>query len=168
MLRILCGPKPVHHKTFTAIGKKVPAAQKVAAKNLTKARELTAGEAGSTNVAMFDGTWQKIGDKSHNGVGTAISLVMELHLDYEVLSNYCLTCSRHKALENRKKPGRRRPFPHPCVRKTRPARHALWRRGYGRGQTSMPHLSSLRSFLMGTVKPILPFQNWTFMKVFLY
>ncbi|KAL1485609.1 hypothetical protein MTO96_031826 [Rhipicephalus appendiculatus] len=99
---ILGAPKPVHHKTFTAIGKKVhAAAMKAAAENLARARELTADDAGSTNVAvMFDGTWQKRGHKSHNGVGTAISLATGLCLDFEVLSNYCLSCSRHKALED--------------------------------------------------------------------
>ncbi|KAH7969439.1 hypothetical protein HPB52_018192 [Rhipicephalus sanguineus] len=64
---ILGAPKPMHHKTFTAIGQKVhTAAMKAAAENLARARELTAAEAGSTNV----------------------------------LSNYCLSCSRHKALED--------------------------------------------------------------------
>ncbi|KAH7948238.1 hypothetical protein HPB52_019696 [Rhipicephalus sanguineus] len=53
---ILGAPKPVHHKTFTAIGKKVhTAAMKAAAENLARARELTAAEAGSTNVAVMDG-----------------------------------------------------------------------------------------------------------------
>ncbi|XP_077512011.1 uncharacterized protein LOC144122929 [Amblyomma americanum] len=89
--------KPVHHRAFAAIGKKLHAA----AENLEQARQLTAAEAGSTNVAvMFDGTWQKRGHKSHNGVGTAISLLTGLCLDFEVLSNYCLSCSRHKALED--------------------------------------------------------------------
>lgn len=52
---LLGAPKPVRRKTFTAIGKKVHAAE-----NLSRARELTAAEAGSTNIAvMFDGTCQK-------------------------------------------------------------------------------------------------------------
>lgn len=49
---------------------------------------------------MFNETWQEGGHKSHNGVGTAVSLVTGLCLDIEVLSNYCLSCSRHKALED--------------------------------------------------------------------
>ncbi|XP_077502060.1 uncharacterized protein LOC144113044 [Amblyomma americanum] len=94
--------KPVHRRAFVAVGKKLhAAATKAAAENLEQARQLTAAEAGSTNVAvMFDGTWQKRGHKSHNGVGTAISLLTGLCLDFEVLSNYCLSCSRHKALED--------------------------------------------------------------------
>lgn len=102
---ILGGPKPVHHKTFTAIGKKVHvAAMKAATENFARARELTAEEAGSSKVAVvFDGTWQKRGHKSHDGVGTAISLATGLCLDFEVLSNYCISCSRHKALEDGEK-----------------------------------------------------------------
>ncbi|KAL1486825.1 hypothetical protein MTO96_031196 [Rhipicephalus appendiculatus] len=88
---ILGVPKPVHHKTAT--GKKVHAGA-MKAENLARARELTAD--GSMNVAvMFDGTRQKRGHKSHNGVGTATGLCF----DFQVLSNYCLSCSRHKALE---------------------------------------------------------------------
>ncbi|KAG0433602.1 hypothetical protein HPB47_019785 [Ixodes persulcatus] len=45
---------------------------------------------------MFDGTWQKRGHKSHKGVGTAVSLDTGLCLDFEVLSNYRLACSRHQ------------------------------------------------------------------------
>lgn len=99
---ILGAPKPVPRKAFTAIGTKVYAATpKAALENLARARELTADEVKSTNVAvMFDGTWQKGGHKSHNGVSTAISLATWLCLNFEVLSNYYLSCSRHKAREN--------------------------------------------------------------------
>lgn len=72
-----------------------------AAKNLARVRELTADKAESTNVAvMFDGTWQKRGHKSHNRVGTAISLATGLCFEFEVLFNCCLSCSRHNTLEN--------------------------------------------------------------------
>ncbi|XP_040074766.2 uncharacterized protein LOC120846929 [Ixodes scapularis] len=97
---ILGLPKPMHHKTFNSIGKKVHyAAMTAASQNLEKARLLTKEEVGGADVAvMFDGTWQKRGHKSHNGVGTAVSVDTGLCLDFEVLSNYCLTCSRHQDL----------------------------------------------------------------------
>lgn len=47
---------------------------------------------------MFDGTWQKRGHKSHNGVVTAISVDTGLCLDFEALTNYCQGCSSHKVL----------------------------------------------------------------------
>lgn len=98
---ILGLPKALHHKTFHGISKKVHvAATKAVSDNLVEARRVTALEAGQTDVAvMFDGTWQKRGHKSHNGVGTAISIDTGLCLDFEVLSNYCHGCSRHQILD---------------------------------------------------------------------
>ena len=45
-------------------------------------------------AVSFDGSWQKRGHSSHNGVGIAIDLFTGLPIDYEVLSNFC-----HKCLE---------------------------------------------------------------------
>ncbi|XP_077554104.1 uncharacterized protein LOC144168976 [Haemaphysalis longicornis] len=91
-------PNPMHHKTFHAIGKKIhSAAVKAVSENLERARSVTQEAAGGGDVpVMFDGTWQKRGHKSHNGVGTVVSLDTGLCLDYEVLSNFCLACSVHK------------------------------------------------------------------------
>ncbi|XP_075751069.1 uncharacterized protein LOC142817685 [Rhipicephalus microplus] len=91
-------PNPMHHKTFHAIGKKIhSAAVKAVCENMQRARSVTKEMVGSSDVAvMFDGTWQKRGHKSHNGVGTAVSVDTGLCLDFEVLSNFCLACSRHK------------------------------------------------------------------------
>ncbi|KAG0412092.1 hypothetical protein HPB47_010769 [Ixodes persulcatus] len=62
---------------------------------------MTAEEVEATQLAvMFDGTWQKRGHKSHNGIGTAISVDTGFCLDAEVFSNYCLSCSRCKAFED--------------------------------------------------------------------
>uniref|UniRef100_A0A1E1X6X9 Putative kolobok-4 hm n=1 Tax=Amblyomma aureolatum TaxID=187763 RepID=A0A1E1X6X9_9ACAR len=93
-------PKPMHHKTFNAITKKVhAAAMSAVVRNLEKAREVTKNEVGGMDTAvMYDGTWQKRGHKSHNGVGTVVSIDTGLCLDFEVLSNYCHGCSRHKEL----------------------------------------------------------------------
>lgn len=89
--------KPMHHKTFQAISKKVhDAAMRAVTENLNQARAVTKQVVGSSDVAvMYDGTWQKRGHKSHNGVGAAISLDTGLCLDFEVLSNYCHACSLH-------------------------------------------------------------------------
>ncbi|XP_077554044.1 uncharacterized protein LOC144168921 [Haemaphysalis longicornis] len=93
-------PKPMHHKSFAAISRKVHgAAMSAVSKNLETSRQLTRSEVGEDNVAvMYDGTWQKRGHKSHNGIGTVVSLDTGLCLDFEVLSNFCLACSRHKVL----------------------------------------------------------------------
>ncbi|XP_075736299.1 uncharacterized protein LOC119161920 [Rhipicephalus microplus] len=90
-------PNPMHHKTFHAIGKKIhSAAVKAVCENMQRARSVTKEVAGNSDVpVMFDGTWQKRGHKSHNGVGTVVSLDTGLCLDYEVLSNFCLACSLH-------------------------------------------------------------------------
>ncbi|KAH6931455.1 hypothetical protein HPB50_024460 [Hyalomma asiaticum] len=70
---------------------------KAVSENLEEARRVTKDAVGGGDVpVMFDGTWQKRGHKSHNGVGTAVSLDTGLCLDFEVLSNYCLACSIHK------------------------------------------------------------------------
>lgn len=89
--------KPMHHKTFQAISKKVhDAAMKAVTENMNQARAATKQVVERGDVAvMYDGTWQKRGHKSHNGVGAAISLDTGMCLDFEVLSNYCHACSLH-------------------------------------------------------------------------
>ena len=50
-------------------------------------------EQGILDVAVsFDGSWQKRGHSSHNGMASVIELMTGLPLDYEVLSNYCQKC----------------------------------------------------------------------------
>ncbi|XP_077496918.1 uncharacterized protein LOC144107678 [Amblyomma americanum] len=94
-------PKPMHQMSFHAIAKKVhSAAVNAAAKNLDKAREIEAQIGGADAAVMYDGTWQKRGHKSHNGVGTVVALDSGLCLDFEVLSNFCLACSLHKVLSS--------------------------------------------------------------------
>ncbi|XP_050027338.3 uncharacterized protein [Dermacentor andersoni] len=92
--------KPMHHKSFAAISRKIhDAAMSAVSENLRKLREITKRDAGGDNIAvMYDGTWHKRGHKSHNGIGTVVSLDTGLCLDFEVLSNYCLACSRHRVL----------------------------------------------------------------------
>lgn len=97
---ILGLPSPMHHKTFNGICKKLHgAAMTAVSKNLHQARNITKDAVGGRDVpVMFDGTWQKRGHKSHNGVGTVVSLDTGLCLDFEVLSNYCHACSIHRDL----------------------------------------------------------------------
>ena len=40
----------------------------------------------------FDGTWQKRGYSSHNGVASVIGMLTGFPIDFEVLSNYCNKC----------------------------------------------------------------------------
>ncbi|KAH7954894.1 hypothetical protein HPB49_022590 [Dermacentor silvarum] len=90
----------MHHKTFNGISKKLHgAAMTAVSKNLDQARNITKDAVGDRDVpVMFDGSWQKRGHKSHNGVGTVVSLDTGLCLDFEVLSNYCHACSIHRDL----------------------------------------------------------------------
>lgn len=90
----------MHHKSFTAISRRVrDAAMDAIGANLARSRELTVKDVGGDDIAvMYDGTWHKRGHKSHDGIGTVVSLDTGLSLDFEVLSNFCLACSRHKAL----------------------------------------------------------------------
>ena len=54
-------------------------------------------ENGILNIAVsFDGSWQKRGFTSHNGIAAVIDLLTGLPIDFEVLSNFCIKC---KAVE---------------------------------------------------------------------
>ncbi len=59
---------------------------------------------GILNIGVsFDGSWQRRGHSSHNGVACVIDLLTGLPIDYEVLSNFCLKCQL--ASENPPAPG---------------------------------------------------------------
>ena len=63
------------------------------------ARELSEKE-GSNVTVSCDGTWQRRGFSSKNGVATCLSVSKELPakvIDTETLSNYCDSCSKAKA-----------------------------------------------------------------------
>ena len=45
-------------------------------------------------AVSFDGTWQKRGHTSHNGIGIAIDLLTGYVVDLEVFSNICVHCER--------------------------------------------------------------------------
>ena len=44
-------------------------------------------------AVSYDGTWQKRGHTSHNGLGVVIDLMTGLVLDTEIRSNYCSSCA---------------------------------------------------------------------------
>ena len=50
------------------------------------------GESVLDIAVSYDGTWQRSGHSSHNGIGCAIELSIGIPIDYEVLSNFCLKC----------------------------------------------------------------------------
>lgn len=83
--RLALKPKAFHHKIFDGTSTKVHvAAFRAVSDNPVEARQVTALEAGQTNVTvMFDGNWQKRGHKSHNRVVTAISIDTGLCLDLD-------------------------------------------------------------------------------------
>lgn len=45
-------------------------------------------------AVSYDGTWQKRGHTSKNGIGVAIDLLTGLVVDFCVLSNFCIVCER--------------------------------------------------------------------------
>eukprot|EP00795_Rhopilema_esculentum_P017497 gene17497-9115_t len=47
----------------------------------------------------FDGSWQKRGFTSHNGIGSVIELLTGLPIDFEVLSNFCFKCKASEGQE---------------------------------------------------------------------
>ena len=50
-------------------------------------------EQGILDIAVsFDGSWQRRGHSSHNGMASVIELLTGLPLDHEVLSNFCRKC----------------------------------------------------------------------------
>ena len=57
---------------------------------------------GSDSSISFDGTWQKKGHSSLNGVAAAISVTTGKILDAEVLSRHCKGCPDHSALKDTK------------------------------------------------------------------
>ena len=69
------------------------AAAEVAKTSMTKAAEELQETSDNGDISVsVDGTWQRRGHASHNGVVTVISVDTGKCLDYEVLSNTCKSC----------------------------------------------------------------------------
>ncbi len=67
--------------------------------NAMKVREICESDTGECGVSI-DGTWQKRGYSSHNGVVTAISLHTKKCLDVEIFSDRCQQCLKWSKKQN--------------------------------------------------------------------
>lgn len=85
-------PPPTKSVTHTKVLKEV--LEEVAEESMKKAVEENSGN--KDIAAAFDGTWQKRGHTSLNGVVTATSFDTGKILDIEVLSKYCQGCTKPK------------------------------------------------------------------------
>jgi hypothetical protein len=67
--------------------------------NVVHVKEVIDNDVGECGISI-DGTWQKRGYSSHNGVVTAISLDTKKCLDVEVLSDKCQQCLKWSKKQN--------------------------------------------------------------------
>ena len=67
--------------------------------NAVHVKEVIDNDAGECGISI-DGTWQKRGYSSHNGVVTAISLDTKKCVDVEVLSDKCQQCLKWSKKQN--------------------------------------------------------------------
>ena len=104
-LQKLCGvmnlPPPVTRKNYDNLSNKLgEVVEKVAKTSMIEAAaDLKQQEGEVLLVISFDGSWQKRGYSSLNGVATAISVTTGKVLDCEVLSRYCKNCTQHTPLK---------------------------------------------------------------------
>ena len=97
-------PSPTSRCLYDNIFEKyLQATKEVAITSMQRAAEELIEKQNGERDAMVsvDGTWQRRGYNSHNGVVTAVSVLTGKALDIEVLSNYCKGCSQWK--EDQKK-----------------------------------------------------------------
>lgn len=97
-------PPPMHLKTWQHYQVKLfLGASRAASHHLQEAAEIvraayadlgvTPDAEGYINIIVsFDGSWQRRGRCSHNGIATVICVVTGLVLDFTTLSNYCHAC----------------------------------------------------------------------------
>ena len=104
-LQKFCGvmnmPPPVAQKSYDKLSQKLGVAvEKVAKTSMIEAAVEVKEKGGLTDVGVsFDGSWQRRGHSSLNGVGTAISVNTGKVLDCEVLSRHCKSCVLHAPLK---------------------------------------------------------------------
>ena len=91
---------PMHHSTYLEIAEEVHIASVEAAEEcMNRAAVVIKEQCDSTSTSIpsrtvsQDGTWQKRGHSSHNGVSSAIDFETGLVLDFQVLSNWCQACT---------------------------------------------------------------------------
>ena len=101
--KVMNMPGPPACRIFTKIQNKklLPTVKQLANDSMVTSamnvRELSDG--GECGISL-DGTWQKRGHASHNGVVTAISLDTKKCLDVEVLSDKCQECQKWEKKTN--------------------------------------------------------------------
>ena len=106
-LQKYCGamnmPPPVTRKNYSKLSDRLGAAvEKVAKTSMIEASvEVKQHERSDIGIS-FDGTWQKKGHSSLNGVADAISVTTGKVSDVEVLSRHCKGCSDHAKLKDKK------------------------------------------------------------------
>ena len=99
-LQKFCGvmnmPPPLTHKNYDKVSQKLgEVAEKVAKVSMIDATVEVKAIEGTDIGVSFDGTWQKRGYSSLNGVATAISVTNGKVVDCEVLSRHCKNCADH-------------------------------------------------------------------------
>lgn len=89
-------PEPMFQNNFMNISKKLKVAAKyVAEKSMSSAAAQLRGDSDTADVGVsVDGTWQRKGFTSMNGVVTAISVDNGKVLDTAILSKNCKGCTR--------------------------------------------------------------------------
>ena len=103
-LAILNVTEPMHHSTYIEIGDEIRIASIEAAEDcMSRAADVikeqtvdqpsTSAEGFPRRTISQDGTWQKRGHSSHNGVSSAIDFDTGLVLDFQVISNWCQACT---------------------------------------------------------------------------
>ena len=103
--KVLNMPAPSRRDNVTKIQneKLQPAVKQCANDNMVNnamnVKEMIGNDNGEGGVSI-DGTWQKRGYSSHNGVVTAISLDTKKCLDVEVLSDKCQQCLKWNMKQN--------------------------------------------------------------------
>jgi len=103
-LQKFCGvmnmPPPVARKSYKNILTKLGVASEKVAKCSMVQAAVDTKENGETDIGVsFDGTWQKRGYSSLNGVGAAISVSTGKVIDVETLSRHCKNCLEHQSLK---------------------------------------------------------------------
>ena len=103
-LQRFCGgmnmPPPVTSKNYAKLSDRLgDAVEKVAKSSMIEAAAEVKQKEGKDVGISFDGTWQKRGHSSLNGVAAAISITNGKVLDVEVLSRHCKGCVDHAALK---------------------------------------------------------------------
>ena len=96
-------PPPVTRNNYNKLSNRLgEAVEKVAKNSMMEASVEVKQQEGNDIGISFDGTWQKRGHSSLNGVAAAISVTTGKVLDVDVLSRHCKGCSEHAVMKETK------------------------------------------------------------------